>query len=108
LDLVNIHSYSGVSEFRSKGPIALQHALDANKLVLFEEFGASGGNKAGEVADHIAVFNELRVPWLPWQISKPGNGEADFEFWTDEGTYGIVQEGSNTAAGLDGAQSWPI
>ena len=107
LDLVNIHSYSGVSEFANKGPIALQHAQDSGKLMLFEEFGASGGNKAGDLSDHIAVFNELGVPWLPWQISKPGNGESDFEFWTDEDAYGAVKDGSNTAAGLDAAQSWP-
>lgn len=103
-----MHSYSGVSEFREKGPIALQRALDSNKLMLFEEFGASGGSKASEMSEHIAVFNDLRVPWMPWQISKPGNGEADFEFWTDEATYDTVRDGSNVAAGMEGAQSWPI
>uniref|UniRef100_A0A8H7TQ56 mannan endo-1,4-beta-mannosidase n=1 Tax=Bionectria ochroleuca TaxID=29856 RepID=A0A8H7TQ56_BIOOC len=108
LDLVNIHSYSGVAEFRSKGPAALQRALNANKLMLFEEFGASGSGKANEIAQHIAVFNDLRVPWLPWQISKPGNGQADFEFWTNEETYGVVRDGSNAAAGLNAAQGWSI
>ncbi|CAG9952672.1 unnamed protein product [Clonostachys rosea f. rosea IK726] len=108
LDLVNIHSYSGVAEFRSKGPAALQRALNANKLMLFEEFGASGSGKANEIAQHIAVFNDLRVPWLPWQISKPGNGQADFEFWTNEETYGVVRDGSNAAAALNAAQGWSI
>jgi mannan endo-1,4-beta-mannosidase len=105
---VTIHSYSGAGEFRAKGPLALQRALDANKLMLFEEFGASGSAKSSVIAEHIAIFNELRVPWLPWQISKPGNGAADFEFWTDEDTYGVVQDGSNAAAALDGAQTWPV
>ena len=108
LDIVNMHSYSGVDEFREKGAIALQHALDANKLMLFEEFGAAGCGKANELAAHIAVFNDLRVPWMPWQISKPGNGKADFEFWTDEQSYGVVQIGSNEAVELEGAQSWPV
>lgn len=76
--------------------------------MLFEEFGASGCGKANEIAAHIAVFNELRVPWLPWQISKPGNGKADFEFWVDEKAYSVIEDGSNVAAGLDGAQTWPI
>lgn len=76
--------------------------------MLFEEFGASGASKSSDIAEHIAIFNDLRVPWLPWQISKPGNAEADFEFWTDEETYGVVQDGSNAAAGLDGAQTWPV
>ena len=87
LDIVNLHSYSGVDEFRNKGPVALQRALEANKLTLFEEFGASGQTKADEIAAHIQVFNDLGVPWMPWQISKPGNGASDFEFWTDEETY---------------------
>jgi mannan endo-1,4-beta-mannosidase len=105
---VNLHSYSGVDEFRTKGPIALQHALEANKLTLFEEFGASGQTKAEEVAAHIQVFNELGVPWMPWQISKPGNGQADFEFWTDEETYNVVKTGSEEARGLKAAQSWSL
>lgn len=108
LDIVNMHSYSGVEEFRTQGAIALQHALDADKLMLFEEFGASGGGKADEMAAHIAVFNDLRVPWMPWQISKPGNGQSDFEFWTDEDTYGVVRDGAETASGITAAQSWNL
>ncbi|KAK0384836.1 hypothetical protein NLU13_7314 [Sarocladium strictum] len=106
LEIVNMHSYSGVAEFRQKGRIALDHALAANKLMLFEEFGATGAKKPDEIAAHIAVFNELRVPWMPWQISKPGSGQADFEFWTDEPTYGVVQREAKRAAQLTAAQSW--
>lgn len=103
-----MHSYGGVDEFRERGAIALQHALEADKLMLFEEFGATGSEKPEEIAAHIAVFNDLRVPWLPWQMSKPGNGEADFEYWTDEPTYGVVRCGSNAAAALEAAQIWSI
>jgi mannan endo-1,4-beta-mannosidase len=104
---VNIHSYSGVSEFATKSPIALQHALAANKLVLFEEFGATGASKAQELKEHIDVFNGLGVPWMPWQISKPGNGEADYEFWVDEESYDVVKGGVETARGVEAAQGWP-
>ncbi|EAT84154.2 hypothetical protein SNOG_07878 [Parastagonospora nodorum SN15] len=107
LDLVDIHSYSGVSEFRNKAPIALERAQDANKLVLFEEFGASGADKANVVGQHIDVFNNLKVPWMIWQINKPGKGANDFEFWTDESTFGVVKTGSETALGLAGAQKFP-
>ncbi|KAJ1326166.1 mannan endo-1,4-beta-mannosidase [Microdochium nivale] len=111
LDIVNLHSYSGVEEFRTKGAVALQHALEAGKLTLFEEFGATGKTsqtKPDQIADHIRVFNDLGVPWMPWQISKPGNGEADFEFWTDEKTYNVVKEGSEEAQRLRAAQAWPL
>lgn len=108
LDLVNLHSYSGVEEFQTKGPIALQHALAADKLVLFEEFGASGEDKAQVLQDHIAVFNDLGVPWMPWQISKPGNGASDFEFWTDEAAYDAVAQGALEAGGKESAQEWSV
>jgi mannan endo-1,4-beta-mannosidase len=103
-----MHSYSGVDEFREKGAIALKHALAANKLMLFEEFGATGKTKPEEIAKHIAVFNDLRVPWMPWQMSKPGNGEADFEFWTDEPTYEVVRREAKRAAKLKAAQRWNL
>jgi mannan endo-1,4-beta-mannosidase len=86
----------------------LQHALEAGKLMTFEEFGASGVNKAQTLKDHIDVFNGLRVPWMPWQISKPGNSANDFEFWTDEEAYEIVKQGALEAGGQEGAQRFSV
>jgi mannan endo-1,4-beta-mannosidase len=97
-----------VEEFKTKGPLALQRALAADKLMLFEEFGATGENKAQVLRDHIAVFNGLGVPWMPWQISKPGNGAKDFEFWTDEPAYGAVKQGALQAGKAKSAQKWSI
>ncbi|KAL7769833.1 hypothetical protein ACKLNR_001217 [Fusarium oxysporum f. sp. zingiberi] len=108
LDLVTIHSYMGVNEFKNKGPVALQHAKSANKLMLFEEFGATGSSKSTTVGQHIDVFNGLGVPWMPWQISKPGNKANDYEFWTDEPTYDVVEDGSNDALAIGAAQTWSI
>jgi mannan endo-1,4-beta-mannosidase len=76
--------------------------------MLFEEFGASGENKAQTLKDHIEVFNNLRVPWMPWQISKPGNGANDFEFWTNEEAYEVVKEGAAVAGELESAQRFDI
>jgi mannan endo-1,4-beta-mannosidase len=86
----------------------LQHALEADKLMTFEEFGASGENKAQILKNHIDVFNDLRVPWMPWQISKPGNGANDFEFWTDKEAYKIVKQGALEAGEQEGAQEFSI
>jgi mannan endo-1,4-beta-mannosidase len=90
LDVVDVHSYSSVDVYQRDGPIALQHALQAKKLLLFEEFGASGDKKASAIQEYIDFFNSIKVPWMPWEISKPGKGAKDFEFWTDEATYGAV------------------
>ncbi|KAF4483537.1 glycoside hydrolase [Fusarium agapanthi] len=80
----------------------------ANKLMLFEEFGATGRSKSTTVGQHIDVFNGLGVPWMPWQISKPGNKASDYEFWTDEPTYDVVEDGSNDALAKSAAQTWSI
>jgi mannan endo-1,4-beta-mannosidase len=85
----------------------LERGLAADKLMLFEEFGASGDDKAQVLADHIAVFNDLGVPWMPWQISKPGNGANDFEFWTDEEAYDVVKKGAWQAGREESAQDFP-
>ena len=82
--------------------------MASRKYVLFEEFGASGQNKAEVLEDHIDVFNGLGVPWMPWQISKPGNGASDFEFWTDEAAYGVVERGAATAQKKESAQKWSL
>ena len=42
-----------------------------------------------------------------WQINKPGKGAGDFEFWTDEATYGVVQQGATKAKTLAGTQTFP-
>jgi mannan endo-1,4-beta-mannosidase len=54
------------------------------------------------------LFNGLGVPWIPWQISKPGNGAGDFEFWTDEKAYEVVRQGAREAGELEGAQKWGV
>ena len=104
MDLVTIHSYMGVNEFKNKGPVALQHAKSANKLMLFEEFGAAGVSKPTTIRQHIDVFNGLGVPWMPWEISKPGNKAKDYEFWTDEPTFDVVKDDSNNALAKNAAQ----
>ncbi|KAF9884875.1 hypothetical protein FE257_000942 [Aspergillus nanangensis] len=97
IDLVGIHSYSAFDVFQSKVPLALKHALKANKLTVLEEFGSMGAGKADTIEQHVNFFNELGVPWLPWQISKPGYGEGNYEFWVDEPTYTVVKKGARKA-----------
>lgn len=79
--------------------------MKGNKLVNFEEFGATGATKADELKQRIDVFNGMRVPWSPWQIVKPGN-PGDYEFWTDEPAYGVVAKGAKDARKLDALQKW--
>ena len=98
----------GINEFKNKGPAALQHAKTSNKLILFEEFGATGDSKSATIRQHIDAINGLGVPWMPWQISKPGNKANDYEFWTDEPTFDVVKDGSDNALAKNAAQGWSI
>lgn len=107
LDLIGIHSYYGVDEFANKIPGVLSKAHAKGKLVMIEEFGAAGGSKAQAIQDHINVFNAAQIPWLIWQINKPGKGAGDYEFWTDEESYAVVRRGIKTANDLGGQQIFP-
>jgi mannan endo-1,4-beta-mannosidase len=53
------------------------------------------------------IFNGLNVPWMIWQINKPGKGADDFEFWTNEDTYGVVKQGAAKALSISAAQTFP-
>ncbi|KAK2768866.1 hypothetical protein FQN54_000726 [Arachnomyces sp. PD_36] len=106
LDLVDIHSYSEPADFEKAIPTALDNALRADKLMIFEEFGAVGESKAKEISQKIDIINGLKVPWMAWQISKPGNGAADFEFWVDEPTYLAVQGGAQDASQIEAEQDF--
>jgi mannan endo-1,4-beta-mannosidase len=74
---------------------------------MVEEFGASGATKAEVVQEHIDIFNkQLKMPWCIWEISNPGSGAADFEFFIGEPTYDVVKNGSRAALSIAAAQDF--
>lgn len=106
MDLVDIHSYGNLATFQSDLPKALKHALEARKYTMVEEFGSLGANKSEDIEHYIDYFNKLGVPWQPWEISKPGFGPSDYEFWVDEPTYRVVWEGGREASSSEAAQDF--
>jgi mannan endo-1,4-beta-mannosidase len=108
IQLVGLHSYNGPGSFAPKSPAALARAIASQqKFVMVEEFGASGRNKAEIVREHIDIFNrQLRIPWSIWEISKPGTGAADFEFFVGELMYDVVVNGSCTSLLTTAAQDF--
>lgn len=104
---MDIHSYTEPGDFEEAIPKALDNALSADKLMIFEEFGAVGEGKEKEITEKINIINDLRVPWMAWQISKPGNGASDFEFWIDEPTYLAVHDGAVRASQIEAIQDFP-
>ena len=104
---MGLHSYDGPASFAANGPGALSRAIASNTLVMVEEFGATGATKAEVVQEHIDIFNQqLHMPWSIWEISKPGAGAADFEFYTGEPTYDVVSNGSHVSLETVAAQDF--
>ncbi|KAL8283497.1 hypothetical protein RQP46_005600 [Phenoliferia psychrophenolica] len=48
------------------------------------------------VAKGKVVMLEAGMPWMVWEVVKPGKGESDFEIWTDEPAWGALV--ANTTA----------
>ncbi|KDO34627.1 hypothetical protein SPRG_00690 [Saprolegnia parasitica CBS 223.65] len=105
LDVVAIHSYEGANADKLKA--AVQLANVHKKRVLFEEFGASGSNKASGLAAYTAAANAAGVPWMVWQVLKPSN-HGDFETWTDEkDAWAALTNAARQSNARKGAWSWP-
>nr|AIG55497.1 secreted protein [Thraustotheca clavata] len=105
LDVVSIHSYEGANSNQLSSTI--QMASQYNKRVIFEEFGAQGNSKASELASYTQAANNLGLPWMFWQILKPGN-PSDFETWTDEAAaWSALKSASQTTKSVKGLYSWP-
>jgi hypothetical protein len=49
--------------------------------VLFEEWGAEGSNKAQLVTQFATSLKAIQVPWLYWEVTKPGQGAANYEMY---------------------------
>ncbi|OQR98732.1 hypothetical protein THRCLA_06682, partial [Thraustotheca clavata] len=105
LDVVAIHSYEGADT--SKLQSAVQLANVHKKRVIFEEFGGSGGSKASSLAAYTNVANSLGLPWMFWEILKPGN-PSDLETWVDEKDAWVTLTNAATKSkNIKGAWQWP-
>ncbi|GIL74751.1 hypothetical protein Vretimale_2384 [Volvox reticuliferus] len=107
IDVVSIHGYDARS-WASALPPVIQKARSYGKRVIVEEFGSTGwSTKAAGLKDQIAVFQNLGVPWMVWQVNKPNN-YGDFEVFTDDtASWSVLSNGAKEATGLQGAFSWP-
>ncbi|KAK4046150.1 hypothetical protein OIV83_006291 [Microbotryomycetes sp. JL201] len=81
-DIVSVHDY-GTSAWTTAG--ALDDARSkTNKEVIMGEWGIAGPNKAQIIGEFVSAFKSKGLPWMYWQITKPGQCAQDFEVWTDE------------------------
>lgn len=98
-DIISVHDY-GTDAWATAATLdtAQQKAWNMGKTLVFEEWGALGDNKASIIADFAQALKSYNIPWLYWEIVKPGKGSSDFEVWTDEDSWGVLGDGSQTGA----------
>ncbi|KAJ3180370.1 hypothetical protein HDU85_004075 [Gaertneriomyces sp. JEL0708] len=104
IDVVAVHSY--FNDFRQNLPGVIQKAADTGKRVIVQEFGAAN-NKAASLNQQMTDINDLKVPWIMWQIVNPNN-PTDFETFTqDEQAFGAITDRARDALGVQGVSQWP-
>ena len=96
-DIISVHDY-GTSAGTTVAALvkAQDKAADYGKTILFEEWGAMGWNKANTIKAFAEGLAQAGIPWLYWEIVKPGKGSSDFEVWTDEESWGVLGDGWST------------
>lgn len=104
--MIALHSYdSSELNFRKNLETAVQLAGQYNKLVVMEEFGSTS-NKQTLLSMVATVCNGLGIPWMPWEVMKPG-ATSDFEFWIDDVlTWNALSK--NAAIALAGIENSPL
>ena len=55
-------------------------------------------NASGAFLCFAEALEQYSIPWLYWEITKPGKGSSDFEVWTDEESWGVIGNGDDTGA----------
>ncbi|KAH8918707.1 glycoside hydrolase family 5 protein [Atractiella rhizophila] len=94
-DIVSVHDYgTDVDSTVSALKAGQQRAFKAGKILLFEEWGAMGGNKAGTIESFATKLKANDIPFMYWEVTKPGKGAADFEVWTSEDSWWKLKEGA--------------
>ncbi|KAG6810440.1 hypothetical protein H0H92_011859 [Tricholoma furcatifolium] len=82
-------------------------ALSSGKRLLYEEFGAMGDTKQSAIQNVTDTLISTGVPWMYWEIMKPGQGAANYEVWTDEPSWSTLQSQSIATRAHVGEFGWP-
>ncbi|OCH85897.1 glycoside hydrolase family 5 protein [Obba rivulosa] len=92
LQIIAIHDYNIDPSYVASGVDAAKpSALSSGKRLIYEEFGAEGDSKQSDIQAVTNTLISTGVPWMYWEISKPGAGSSNYEIWTDEPSWGTLQ-----------------
>lgn len=81
IDVVALHSYyNDISYFVKNLKNAVSLAAAYKKSIIMQEFGAVNG-KATWIQKVGSMCNSMNIPWMPWEVMKPGVSTGDYEFY---------------------------
>ncbi|PFH51190.1 glycoside hydrolase family 5 protein [Amanita thiersii Skay4041] len=108
LQIIAIHDYNIDPSYVASHIDAVKPtALNSGKRLLYEEFGALGSNKNNQIKAVTDTLISTGVPWMYWEVMKPGMGSNDYEVWTDEPSWPTMQSQSQATRQHIGEFSWP-
>ena len=108
LDVLMLHSYDwDAGKITDQVSQARDKANNNGKRVIVEEFGCQS-DQNDELSTQIQAIEDANVPWMFWEIMKPGAWDGDFEIWKDEDVWwNVVSPRGQDAQNKDGAFDWP-
>lgn len=108
IDVLTLHFYDRDTNFIwSKVNEARDLAWKYGKRIIVEEFGANS-DQVNAMSGIIDKIQGLDVPWMFWEVMKPGAGGKDFEIWTNEEPWNkVIKPKAQQAAQRYSGWSWP-
>lgn len=79
IDIVSVHDYGTDAQTTANALIAAKSGSASGKIVMMGEWGITGANKASTISQFVAAFKAAGLPWMYWEIVKPGKAASDFE-----------------------------
>ncbi|TFK31397.1 glycoside hydrolase family 5 protein [Crucibulum laeve] len=108
LQIIALHDYNLDSSYiASHIDAAKPLALNSGKRLLYEEFGATGSSKQSQIQAVTNTLISTGVPWMYWEMMKPGMKSNDYEVWTDEPTWSTLASQSQVTRKQGGEFAWP-
>ncbi|KAF9453364.1 glycoside hydrolase family 5 protein [Macrolepiota fuliginosa MF-IS2] len=108
LQIIALHEYNlDTSYVASHVDAAKPLAVSSGKRMLYEEFGATGSSKQSQIQSITNLLIATGVPWMYWEMMKPGQGPNDYEVWTDEPSWSTLASQSSATRQQGGEFGWP-
>ena len=78
-DIVSVHDYGTSASTAVNALKGARAGAAKGKVVMMGEWGMTGANKASTIKSFVDAFKAAGLPWMYWEVVKPGKATSDFE-----------------------------